>query len=461
MLAYVAFATHDYYWDGVLFSLIVERVQSQLLPASELFHPNHLLYMALGYVARAAAGSVRALALFQGINMVVSALTGVLMFVLCKRVAKHDVPALLGWMLFAFGATWWKFSTDADAYVLAVALVIVATIFGLRDRPLWIGVAAGHVAAMLIHELAVFFYVPALYLLFTKARSRYVACSTYLFNTALAVVAVYWVCYREAIHSDSPTLWQWVTSFSPQVRFAHDIRTVVVANIVSYGKLFAGGKLSLVRQFWSLPIAVGLAAFAACIAFATIAIIRSRSALATGQPDRGVTAFCVAWIAPYALFLTFFEPANAFYKLFIWPPLVLLIVSWAAPYLNNPNLTKAAAALIAALVLWNLSVFMFPHMHDEASPVVAFAKRLQEQVPGNATVYYKDFTPDDWYLAYFAPGRNWIKLTGDALPETSGPVCVETTAMPALRGRETRAQAIVRNWKLVDAKHHVEMECFE
>src|SRR3954453_8499558 len=41
VLVYVAFLTRTYYWDGVLFSLYIEKVHNAELPPSILFHPNH------------------------------------------------------------------------------------------------------------------------------------------------------------------------------------------------------------------------------------------------------------------------------------------------------------------------------------------------------------------------------------------------------------------------------------
>ena len=104
-----------------------------------LFHPNHLLYSALGYwlysAALACGFSMRALSVLQIFNTVVSAAAGFVVFVLAKRITSSSSIALFCWLLFAFGATWWKFSTDADSYILSVFFLILTILFVLEIRP--------------------------------------------------------------------------------------------------------------------------------------------------------------------------------------------------------------------------------------------------------------------------------------------------------------------------------------
>lgn len=136
---YSVFLTRTYYWDGVLFSLYIEGVHRGELPPAVLFHPNHLVYSAFGYLLYSAALAcgleVRALSLLQIVNVIVSAAAGFVVFVLAKRITSSASIALFCWMLFAFGATWWKFSTDADSYILSVFFLILAILFVLEIRP--------------------------------------------------------------------------------------------------------------------------------------------------------------------------------------------------------------------------------------------------------------------------------------------------------------------------------------
>src|SRR5262245_33929893 len=62
---YLATLTSDYFWDGITFALQIEKVAKGERSIALLFHQNHLLYNAFGYLlyvaARALGLSVKAL----------------------------------------------------------------------------------------------------------------------------------------------------------------------------------------------------------------------------------------------------------------------------------------------------------------------------------------------------------------------------------------------------------------
>ncbi len=88
-ILYFAFLTRTYYWDGVLFALNIEQVHRGEIPFSALFHPNHLLYSAFGYVLYAAVQachlSLRAITVLQICNVFISIAAGFLVFRLAKK----------------------------------------------------------------------------------------------------------------------------------------------------------------------------------------------------------------------------------------------------------------------------------------------------------------------------------------------------------------------------------------
>jgi hypothetical protein len=155
------------------------------------------------------------------------------------------------------------------------------------------------------------------------------------------------------------------------------------------------------------------------------------------------------WLVPCAFFLAIWDPGSAFHKLFVWPPIVLLIGAYAA-------WKRAAASIgfVIALAAWNFGAFIYPHAHASADPVLVLAEKINRELPKNATIYYRAFSPDDWYVAYFAPGRTWLKL--NATPATS-PFCLETTALTELAPRRNATQS----WQLVTGQHNVRLECFD
>ncbi|MBV9265607.1 MAG: hypothetical protein JO061_05505, partial [Acidobacteriaceae bacterium] len=158
LLIYLLFLTKTYYWDGVLFSIYIESAQNGTMPASVLLHPNHLLYSAFGFllydIVMQSGAAIRAITILQVANAILSAYCTLVVFSLAQRLTSSRLRATFAMVLFAFGATWWKFSTDADAYVISVLLCLGAVWFVMSGgRGSLIAAAACHALGMLFHEL--------------------------------------------------------------------------------------------------------------------------------------------------------------------------------------------------------------------------------------------------------------------------------------------------------------------
>src|ERR1044072_8406919 len=115
---YLLFPTRVYYWDGIVFAQAIEDA-SRLSPS--LVHPNHLIYNFAGYLfyklLRAIGADIRALTALQMLNSLLSALCAVVLFSILMETLRSFYFSIWLTLLFAFSATWWKFSTDADAYI--------------------------------------------------------------------------------------------------------------------------------------------------------------------------------------------------------------------------------------------------------------------------------------------------------------------------------------------------------
>jgi hypothetical protein len=477
---YSAFLTRTYYWDGVLFSLQIESVHRGELSPAVLFHPNHLLYSALGYVLYSTALAIglhlRAVTLLQMFNVAVSAVTGLLIFLLSKRITSSYSMALFCWLLFAFGATWWKFSTDADSYIVAVSFLVLTVMFVLKIPRFIIAPAVCHIIAMLFHELAVFGYLPviaaiALETRWSKSR-RLWASVLYCIGTGACVGLAYLACYLQADRVTYPSLFAWITSYASDAGFTHSLAHIAGPYLTSYIKLFLGGKLSLLRDYFSVVVCLSLAV-CICMLICALFLFRRAWALPVANPDvRGIFILWM-WFLPYAIFLAFWGSGNAFYKLFAWPPIVLLTAAYVASSKSLNQHVYGLHALTIAIAAWNFGAFIFPHSHASADPVLMLANTIDRQLPGSATVYYRVLDTDDWYLQYFAPGRKWSPLPArvewsrpQVLNSTGGPVCFETTALDELEknARSSRIRSEIdpnRRWDLVNTRHNIRLECLK
>ena len=109
-------------------------------------------------IAEAFGFHFRALFVLQAANGVLAGLCVILLY---RSLRRRNAPAglaLAGAFLFAFSATWWKFASDANAYVPSILLLVCANFILERDRllerdrsPIASGLA--HAGAMLFHTL--------------------------------------------------------------------------------------------------------------------------------------------------------------------------------------------------------------------------------------------------------------------------------------------------------------------
>src|SRR5450755_1533263 len=254
LLVYLCFPTRSYFWDGVLFSYNIEQVRAGALDVAVLVQPNHLFYSVFGYLVYAAFAGLRfharAITLLQVCNSFASVVVGWLLFRWVQEQTKNSKPAIFGLLLFAFGASWWKYSTDADAYIIAGGFVLLAVLFALKQRPALVAAAACHVAGMLLHELAVFAYAPVLMaILLTQKplKTRLRSVGLYVAITALAVAVVYYICYLN-VAARYASFTHWVTSYASDTTVTRGSLQLLTEFPLSCGKLFAGGKLSAIRD---------------------------------------------------------------------------------------------------------------------------------------------------------------------------------------------------------------------
>ena len=458
LILYLAIPTKNYYWDGISFAQAIEDARNW----TQLLHPNHLLYNVAGFGAyRALGGAVRALYVLQALNSLFAALAVfVLSGVIAGAVKSVGATVLLtAW--FAVCGTWWRFSTDADAYVASVALLIwCASLLapGKPARP--IGVALLHAGAMLFHQLALFFLPAALYALWRQHRSIRRA-RIYLFVTSGVTVAAYAAAFIAQSGSFGiRNFLAWLTSHSSDAAFSFHFGSNAAATLVSWAQLFVSGRPSLVH-FRDATTILLLIALAVILLFLIVALRRGIPwRIAIHNPV--LFRFALIWLAAYFTFLFFWLSHNTFYKLFALPPAILMVAACSMPD-QSPRWGGAAALTVVLLALFNLTFAIIPYSRPAANAAIDFAMRLGADLERRAVVYYWDLNTDDWFARYFNPQTRWERATGtdsiDASLNAGGPVWLETTAIDrfAQTTPEWLAQhtAGAERRELIDARHRI------
>jgi hypothetical protein len=251
-----------------------------------------------------------------------------------------------------------------------------------------------HIAAILMHQLAVFFYPAALAFLWRRSRERF-ARDAILYTAICAggTLAIYFAAYRLTLHLEAPGFRNWLTYHSAVPFFFHPWKSVGWLWLGT-GRLFVGGKLTR-SALVLLPPAVTLAAVA------IVELVRERNRLALAGPAWPLAVWCVS----YLCFLFVWEPYNTFYRLFYLVPLVAL-----AALATREIRPRSLACLAAALLLWNFCAFIYPYTRVESNRPLAFALDQRKNWPAGTGIVFSRFVPDLWTISYFNPQVAWISM---------------------------------------------------
>src|ERR1051325_8876683 len=367
---YLSFPTRVYYWDGIVFAQMIENAP-RLTPS--LGHPNHLIYNFAGYLfyklLRALGADVSALAALQILNSLLSALSACVMFSILRRTLRSFYFAICLTLLFAFSATWWKFSTDADAYIPSVLFVLLSfylVLPGQKPRPLL--TAFTFFLAMAFHQLAVFMFpVLALgvYLQDGPTTLTRRALNVVYFSvvaTALIVVAYAGLFHLASGSFEVARLIRRAASYSPDADTSFGLWSNLQYSLRGHIRLFFGGRLNALSGLLNPFVVVLLIGLLAAVLFFIFEVVRNfratRVRLETRQ--KTVLLLLLVWTAVYVVFLFFWLPQNTFYRLFYLPALILLLGLALAPVKNARAGSRALAAFVIVMALANFLFLTYP-----------------------------------------------------------------------------------------------------
>jgi hypothetical protein len=429
---YAAFPTKDFYWDALIYSQLIEDSPNF---GAHLLHPNHLFYNALGYLAFHAARNLgfaaRAIYVLQFVTIVFAVASALVFFKISERALNCRYLSLTLTMLFAFGAAWWRFSTDADVYPISVFFLLTGFYFLLPDkraRPFLI--ALTHSCAMFFHELAVLFFpVVVCGLIFQTAslerRKQILAVLQYASAAFLLTFGTYCLSfYLVAETFDIKSFALWMTSFAPDSEISWNALRSLSLTLRGHRQMFFDGSARLFDR--NIFTVILLILFAAAVLFFAFKFLKNlkeikiwRRAIAERKIFRNQTfLLCLVWTIPYLLFLFFFIPQNTFYRLFYFPAIILLIGTILAPFEAFKQKRRwRLAALILALSLYNFLFYIYPNSKVRENTPLALALRANQVWSEKTIVFHVPQTQafdlmdtNNRLVRYFNPSVVWKPL---------------------------------------------------
>ncbi|HVG34735.1 MAG TPA: hypothetical protein VM911_16825, partial [Pyrinomonadaceae bacterium] len=405
LLVYLCFPTKNYFFDGVDFAYTIESARRL---STSLVHPNHLIYNLVGYLiykaVRAVGIETRALEVLRIANSLLAVLSAYVLFRILRTFVRSLYLCTALVLLFSFSATWWKFSTDANAYIPSVLFILISFYLALptlKPRPLLVALTFS--LGMCFHQLAVVFYpvlVAALFLQADQAGRRKGILNALYFSAAAFVitfVGYYYSFYLATTTLDFTRFMRWMTSFSPDGGFSFSAWNNLSYTVRGHARLFFGGRFNLLRGLINPLIVVLIAALAAAVLLLIFQLIRNYKkpdlqrarALISDLKHKPVALLSALWILVYLVFLFIWMPQHTFYRLFYLPAIIILAglvlsfyeaaraASTTAPRRRQYRL----ALLVAALTLANFLFLIYPYAHAEKFPPLAFALEMNREWP--------------------------------------------------------------------------------
>jgi hypothetical protein len=437
LLIYLCFPTKNYFFDGIAFAQAIE--DAPRLDTS-LIHPNHLVYNVLGYLfyklIQAVGIHLRALQVLQIMDSAMSVLSAYVLFRILRLSLRSLYLCLILTLLFAFSATWWKFSTDADAYVAAVLFILISFYLihpAKKTRPFLVALAFS--ASMCFHQLAVVFYPVVVAGLFlqtpaSSTRQRVSSILKFSFSAFIITVGAYYYCFY--LSTGTPGLRsfaRWITSFSPDADFSFSVWGNLVHTLRGHVRLIFGGRFNLLKGLMS-PLIIALVVILAAAASALIwRLIRNfhgtnfqwRRALEDSLSKR-LMLLCALWAFVYIAFLFFWLPFHTFYRLFYFPALILFVGLVLAPNVSPEwsGRKYRAALLVAVLAISNFLFLIYPYSRAQKYPPLALALEMNQTWAGQTVVYYAATNADNALFKYVNPSTQWkqIKTIELQVPES-------------------------------------------
>ena len=469
-LIYLAFPTRVYYWDGIVFAQTIEDAVSM---SPSLVHPNHLIYNFAGYgfykLLLALGFHLRALTALQILNCLLSAACAGMFLSILRHTFRSVYLCICLTLLFAFTATWWKFSTDANAYIPSVLFLLVSFYLILPDRkarPFLVGLT--FFVAMAFHQLAVLMF-PVLALgvylqdgpLLIKRRLLNV-----VYFSAVAIVLIVttygYLFYLASGTFDVARLIRWTASFSPDAETGFNWWSNLQYSLRGQVRLFFGGRFNLLKGITNPFVIVLMIALGSAVIFLMIQLIRNSRRILHFRGMRGlqltthqktVLLLSLVWAAIYLLFLYFWLPQNTFYRVFYLPAFILLfgLVISALRYERPRWIT---AAFVVAVALANFLFLIYPFSHVQKYPPLAFALEMNREWPPGTVIYYGAKNSDEALVRYFNPSTRWRHMAFTSLyalneeiadlRSTGVTVWLETTAIDQLTSTYAGTQWLER-----------------
>ena len=425
---YLGFPTKNYYWDGIAFA---QAIESAPQIHQSLVHSNHLIYNLVGYIfywtLQLTGFNLRAVTALQILNSLCGALTAVLLFRILKDSLRSIYFAVTLTILFAFSATWWKYSTDANAYIPSILFLLLSVYFALpRRKPNPVLVGLIYSLSLCLHQMAIILFPVLVVAIFVQDEAltrqrRVINCVVFTgIAGGLTLGAYVYSFYLLTGGFHLQNFLRWTLSYAPDESFGFRPWINLGFTIRGHNRLFFGGRFNAISGLISPLIVLLMAAWVGLFITLAVKVLRSfrnpgwewLRALWEDPYRRKLAKLCLFWTVVYLIVLYVFVAHHTYYRLFYLPALIILL----GLILNSYQLVTGSsrkyrlAIFVALFTITNFLTVIFPYTHVQKYPPLAFAVEMNKVWPRHTVIYYGSANSDNNLVKYFSQGTNWKKL---------------------------------------------------
>ncbi len=425
LLIYLCFPTKNFFFDGIDFAHTIETAPRL---GTSLVHPNHLIYNLVGYIiyrlVRSVGIDTRAIEVLRITNSLLSVASAYVLFRILRASVRSFYLCVALTLLFSFSAMWWKFSTDANAYIPSVLFLLISFYLILpAQKARTFLLALTFSISMCFHQLAVVFFPVLVLGLFLQdasldIRQRILKVLHFSAAAFLVTFVAYSYCFYLSTRMFNFTKFvRWMTSFSPDGGFTFNAWNNLKYTLRGHARLFFGGRFNLIKGLINPLIVVLIIALAAAASLLAFQLGRNFK-----RPDfermrqllvelrrKPVALLCIVWVSVYLIFLFIWMPQHTFYRMFYLPALILLAGYVLHFYETGHNRSRhyRLALFVVALSLSNFLFLIFPYAHVQKYPPLAFALDMNRAWPPGTVIYYAMTNADNSLFRYFNPATIW------------------------------------------------------
>lgn len=406
LFLYLLTRTQGFTYDGLCYALDVEFAS-----ASNLFHPNHLLYTATSWVfwmvAQRLGFAGRAIDVMQALNAVVGAGAVAGFYLILRRKADRS-PSVLAAALFGLSYAFWRESVDSGCYAwagLAACLLVLLVDWARPDRAWAVGLLHGLI--VLYHQMLIL-VAPCFLVLLGSQEETYPrtpkAWGSYLLALATMVVIPYGLVAAQFHHESLSDALYWALGpAGPPPGAAVLSKTWWSLDLPSNLRLLWTAMVQSLVTPAAPAIGVGLGVLLVVGFLVGLGGLLWRTAK-RGAPVARTTVALLGIVVLLNLFQMFFAPGALRYRILFMP-------AWLALLVWNFSMPKTRPAVgLGALVLVLLGLINFRS---------AIMPAHQQSTEAERTVWLREtVSPNDFllfggqgatsvrnvYLAYFAHG---------------------------------------------------------